>query len=46
MNPFSFEGIYKLNQSQDVSVCSKECAKAHGDKLSSGPKVVRGLDDL
>jgi len=29
MNPFSFEAIYKQNQSLDVSECSKEAAGAH-----------------
>ena len=29
MNPFSFEGIYKQNQTLDVSECNKEAAKAH-----------------
>ena len=29
MNPFSFEGVYKQNQSLDVSECNAEGAKAH-----------------
>ena len=29
MNPFSYEGIYKQNQTLDVSECTKQGAEAH-----------------